>query len=383
MKNAIVLSLLLTGLTLGCTKDPVAPAELSNNPLTTQLDKEVDAVVKKHRQSLNTVGLSIGIWKNGETNIYGYGETRKGNKQVPDARTFFEMGSITKTFTATAMQQWLMEKGLSVESPIQSFLPTSIPSLEKGGVKISFKQLLNHSSGLAYFPDNLNLLLNSEAQALAAYSETKLFEYLKKGKLNAIPGTTYEYSNTAFGLAGTILARENQQTYGDYLYAKVCQPLGLYETKAKLSAEEKIRMADGHKGGKKVDLWESLGALDGAGVLRSTTADLLKYGVAALNPPNNALGQAMRICQLPTFKDPVNFGESVEVGLGWIKAKLADGSGDILVHDGGTGGFNSFLIVDKSKNLVLVLWYNSYNGGNKDEAKARAALNNDLLLLLR
>lgn len=383
MKNAIVLSLLLTGLTLGCTKDPIAPAELSNNPLTTQLDKEVDTVVKKYRQSLNTVGLSIGIWKNGATHIYGYGEIRKGSQQVPDARTFFEVGSITKTFTATAMQQWLTEKGLSVESPIQSFLPASIPSLEQGGIKISFKQLLNHSSGLAYFPDNLDLSLNSEAQALATYSETKLFDYLKKGKLNAVPGTTYEYSNTAFGLAGTILARENQQTYGDYLYAKVCQPLGLDETKAQLSAEEKTRMADAHKGSKKVDLWESLGALDGAGVLRSTTADLLKYGVAVLNPPNTALGQAMRACQVPTFKDAVNFGESVEVGLGWIKAKLADGSGDILVHDGGTGGFNSFLIVDQSKNLVLVLWYNSHNGANQAEAKARAALNNDLLLLLR
>jgi hypothetical protein len=55
----------------------------------------------------------------------------------------------------------------------------------------------------------------------------------------------------------------------------------------------------------------------------------------------------------------------------------------LLFHDGGTGGFNCSLIVDKEKKLVLVVCYNSYNGGNKAEAEARTALNNDLLLLLR
>lgn len=383
MKNAFVVSLMVAGSILGCSKDPITPADLSNNPLATQLDKDVDALVKKHRSSLNTVGLSIGIWKDGQSNIYGYGETRKGTQQVPDAHTFFEIGSITKTFTATAMVQWLNEKGLSLEHPIQAFLPSFIPSLEKGGMKITFKQLLNHSSGLAYFPDNLNLLLNTEAEALASYSETKLFDYLKKGKLNAVPGTTYEYSNTALGLAGTILARENQLSYGDYLQAKVCGPLGLFETKVKLSSEEKTRMADAHKGGKKTAWWESLGALDGAGVMRSTTADLLKYGVANLNPPENALGQAMRTAHIATFRDAKNLGDNIEVCLGWIKVKPGDGSPEFLVHDGGTGGFNSFLIVDKTNQLVLVVWYNSHNAASKEEAQARANLNNDLLLLLR
>jgi CubicO group peptidase (beta-lactamase class C family) len=243
--------------------------------------------------------------------------------------------------------------------------------------------MLNHSSGIAYFPSNLNLLLNDDAKELARYSEAKLFDYLEKGKLNATPGTTYEYSNTAMGLAGTILARENKTTYGDYLRMKMCEPLGLFETKAQLSAEEKIRMADGHRGGKKVDLWESLGALDGAGVLRSTTSDLLKYGAACINPPNTPLGRAMSIAQVSTLKNAKNLTESVEVCLGWHQLKTEDKTGTLLFHDGGTGGFNCSLILDKEKKLVLVVCYNSYNGGNKAEAEARTALNNDLLLLLR
>jgi len=377
------MSLLTVVLFFGCTKDPIAPAELSSNPLLSQLDKDIDALVQKHRNALNTVGMTVGFWKDGESAIYGYGETKKGNQQVPDAHTFFEIGSITKTFTATAMVQWLNEKGLSLESPIQPFLPNSIPTLSKDGVMVNFKQMLNHSSGLAYFPSNLNLLLNDDAKELARYSEAKLFDYLEKGKLNATPGTTYEYSNTALGLAGTILARENKMTYGDYLRLKMCEPLGLFETKAQLSAEEKIRMADGHRGGKKVDLWESLGALDGAGILRSTTSDLLKYGAVCLNPPNTPLGRAMSTAQVSTLKNAKNLIESVEVCLGWHQLKTADKTGTLLFHDGGTGGFNCSLILDKEKKLVLAVCYNSYNGGSKAEAEARTALNHDLLLLLR
>lgn len=377
------MSLLLLGSILGCTKDPIAPAELSTNPLMSQMDKDVDALIQKHRNTLNTVGMTVGFWKDGESAIYGYGEIKKGGKQVPDARTFFEIGSITKTFTAAAMLQWLNEKGLSLESPIQPFLPSSIPALSKGGVGVNFKQILNHSSGLAYFPSNLNLLLNEDAKELARYSETKLFDYLEKGKLNATPGTTYEYSNTALGLAGTILARENKTTYGDYLRLKMCEPLGLFETKAQLSAGEKSRMADGHRGGTKVDWWESLGALDGAGVLRSTTSDLLKYGAACINPPNTPLGRAMSTVQVSTLQNAKNLTERIEVGLGWHLLKTEDKTGTMLFHDGATGGFNCSLILDKEKKLVLVICYNSYNGGNKVEVEARTALHNDLLLLLR
>ena len=382
MKNAFLIALITAGLFLGCSKDLIAPAELSNNPLESQLDKAIDALVLKHRRQLNTVGFTLGVWKNGESHIYGYGEMEKGSGRVPDAHTFYEIGSITKTFTATATVQWLGEKGLSVDSPIRPFLPSVIPTLSKGGVEVTFKHLLNHSSGIAYFPSNLSLLINP-AKALANYSEAKLFEYLEKGKLNATPGTVYEYSNTAMGLLGTILARENKKSYGTYVEEKVCVPLGLYETKAVLSSTEKMRLSKGHKGERTVDYWESLGALDGAGILRSTTADLLKYGAMVINPPNSALGQAMRTCQIPTFKDSKNLGETAEMCLGWVSLTFKDVAEPVLLHDGGTGGFNTSLIVDKSKKLVLVVCYNSYNGGNKEEAEARLALNDDLLALLK
>jgi CubicO group peptidase (beta-lactamase class C family) len=381
MKNLILLALLAFGI-LGCNKELIAPAALSNNPKESRLDKDIDSLVQKHGKNLNTVGMTIGYWKNGQTRIYGYGETELGKGQTPDAHTFFEIGSITKTFTATAIMEWLNEKGLSLDSQIQPFLPTDIPVLSKEGVAITFKQLLVHSSGLAYFPSNINLKGNI-ANALAAYTETNLFDFLKNGKLNNVPGTTYEYSNTAFGLAGTILARENKMTYGEYIQEKVCTPLGLTGTKATLSPAEKERLSKAYKSGKPTDFWESIGALDGAGVIKSTTSDLIKYGVACINPPQNELGKAMRATQEPTFKDAKNLGEGIDQCLAWLKINPKDGSAPVFFHNGGTGGFNTNIFVDKTNNLVVVVCYNSYDDSRKEESTARGELNNELIYLIR
>jgi serine-type D-Ala-D-Ala carboxypeptidase/endopeptidase len=381
MKQTTILTLLVVCVLSACSKDAFKPAELSSNPLSTTLDRDIDVIFKKHQSRLNTVGMTIAYAKGTQKGFYGYGETRKGNGEIPSAQTFFEIGSITKTFTATAALLWLNEKGLSLDSPIRPFLPTNVPVLRQNGVEVSFKQVLNHSSGIPYMPDNLNLLFNID-QSFANYSETKLFDFLQKGKLNNTPGSTYEYSNTAMGLMGTILARENKVSYQQYVEEKICKPLGLLATKGTLSALEEQNMCDGHKGGKKVNFWKSLGAMDGAGVLRSSTADLLQYGVACLNPPNTALGKAMLSCQEPTLSKAKWLSKGVQIGLGWHLITPKGVDTPILFHNGGTGGFNTNLFVDKKRDLVLVVFYNSISD-EKDEAAARNALNNDLLDLLR
>src|ERR1700761_3178774 len=75
----------------------------SSNPLSTEQDKRVDTAARTYIQKINTVGLSIGVLKNGKISVYNYGETGKGGGQLPTAETLFEIGSITKTFTATLL----------------------------------------------------------------------------------------------------------------------------------------------------------------------------------------------------------------------------------------------------------------------------------------
>lgn len=377
----VLFFLILTTIFTACSKEPFVPAQLSNNPLESNLDRDLDALIQKHIGSLNTVGLCIGVYQNGNNHIYGYGEVLKGSGQIPDGHTFFEIGSNTKTFTAIATVQWLKEENLELTQPVNSFLPADIPTLSKGGVEVNFQHLLTHSSGLPYLPDNLKLK-NDPGKAFANYTEQNFFDFLKQVKLENIPSTTFEYSNSAFGLAGLILARQNGKNYGEYIREKICDPLGLFDTKAVLSSADKTRLAGAYEGGKQVNWWESLGALDGAGIMRSTVSDMLKYGVATISPPDNALGKAMLACQVPTFSDENNLGVTSAMCLGWVETQTPNGSAKVLAHTGGTGGHNTFLVVGIRENMVLTVCYNSYDGSNKKEQEARNAFFQELLLLL-
>lgn len=87
-------------------KEPVA----TSNPLKSAIDNEIDLAVRKYIQKSNTVGLSIGIIYGDDTYPYGYGETEKGTGRIPDEHSIYEIGSITKTFTATILASFVLEE---------------------------------------------------------------------------------------------------------------------------------------------------------------------------------------------------------------------------------------------------------------------------------
>ena len=112
-------------------KKPVAEklkSVASTNLLRTETDKKVDSVVQPYIKKSNTVGLSIGILKDGKISLYNYGETKIGNNHLPDANTLFEIGSISKTFTATLLAYYLNEGKIKLSDPLTKFLPDTVAS---------------------------------------------------------------------------------------------------------------------------------------------------------------------------------------------------------------------------------------------------------------
>lgn len=93
----------------------------STNTLTSALDKEVDSAVQPYIMMQATTGLSIGILKDGKTFFYGYGETAKGNKQIPNEHTIFEIGSISKTFTATLLADAVNSNKIKLDDSINKY----------------------------------------------------------------------------------------------------------------------------------------------------------------------------------------------------------------------------------------------------------------------
>src|SRR5690606_28266813 len=127
----------------------------SNSAATSKLDFYIDSVALAYSRKGHTHALAIGVVHEGKTSSYYYGETENGNKRLPDENTLFEIGSISKTFTATLLAYLAQTQQLSLDDPITHYLPDSIaanPDLQR----ITLKQLANHTSGLPRMPANID-----------------------------------------------------------------------------------------------------------------------------------------------------------------------------------------------------------------------------------
>lgn len=368
MKKITAIAIGLTLFFAACNKEEVltSPASTVNNPLLSATDKAVHSAYLTYQKDLNTVGVSIGLYKDGVAQFYGYGETKQGNGVAPTKNTFFEIGSVTKTFTSIAAMNMLLEKGQTIENPIRPYLPSNLPTLSRDGIEVNFKHLMTHTSGLSYFPDNFGAgyYTGKLKDEFNKYDRAKMFTWLLNAPLMSKPFTTWEYSNGGIGLLGTLMELNYGKSYGAVMKEKMFVPLQLNDTKTRMAETDLNRWATGYSNGKEVDYWDSLNAMDGAGVIKSTASDMIKYGLANLNPPNTPLGKAISRTHEITFLPYTEAGRiKINGRLGWFQCIHKDLPNETFIwHNGGTGGFSSDMFINKNKNSILIMLYNTDKG---------------------
>jgi CubicO group peptidase (beta-lactamase class C family) len=325
-------------------------AVATDNPLSNTLDKFVDTIMKQYFADLNTVGASVSVLQNGKTFFYNYGETKQGNHQLPTVHSIYEIGSISKTFTATLLAFAVNEGKAKLNDPVNKYLPKDIPALEFNGKPITLEGLSNHSSGLPRLPDNLKEV--KEDNPYHNYDEQAMMEFLRHVKLTREQGAEYEYSNFAVGLLGVILEKIYKKPYDQLVLEKICTPLQMTETIQYISKKDTALFVSGHnEQGKPVSQWD-FKAIAAAGALRTSTTDLIKYANANLFTNITGLNKAIQLTHIKTFSKGIN-----EVGLGWHFIKLNDHM--ILSHGGGTGGFRTTISFDTEKKIAVVILSNS------------------------
>lgn len=321
----------------------------TSNLLASVLDKEIDTVARSYIQKSNTVGLSIGIFKNGKIYTYNYGEITQGLGQLPTENSLFEIGSITKTFTATLLAYYVNEGKVKLSDPITKYLPDSVAANPELG-EITLLELVNHTSGLAIQPDNLDLTTDPQ-NPYKKYDRQMLFSYLKKCKLKSIPGEKYTYSNTGVGLLGVILENVSQRTYAHMVAEYITGPLAMSSTVQKMTPELEMRFVTLYNDeGQQTSRWD-FDALAGAGSLRSTVSDLLIYAEANMEGGTAKLAKAMELTH------QVTYSKDAKLGMAW-HIILVNGV-EYYFHNGGTYGSSSFLAFNKQKNLAVVVLSNS------------------------
>jgi D-alanyl-D-alanine-carboxypeptidase/D-alanyl-D-alanine-endopeptidase len=181
-----------------------------------------------------------------------------------------------------------------------------------------------------------------------ARGEAPIGQHAQRGELPRDPGASYEYSNLGFGLLGYALVRlQHNTSYGALTDGEILKPLGMTMSGTAFTSAMRSHLAPGHDAaGKAADNWD-LDALAGAGAIRSTANDMLRYLKANMGIDRSPLAAAMKFAQRPRR----HMAKTMRIGLAWVVTDKG-----IVWHNGETGGYRSFLgfTADGLRGVVIL-----------------------------
>lgn len=305
-------------------------------------------------KSKRNLGIVVGIVSGKGTRVISYGKPARQASAEVGGDTVFEIGSVTKAFTSILLAEMAARGEVGLNDPLSKYLPKNVKTPSRNGREITLLDLATHTSGLPRLPGNLNPA--DPNNPYADYTVGQLYEFLSGYTLTRDIGEKYEYSNLGAGLLGHVLALRAGMDYEALIVARILKPLGMNNTRAKLSPQMQAALAKGHdQGGSPVTAWD-FETLAGAGALRSTVNDMLKFLAANLGLNKSALYTAMQKAHaVQKATDTPN----LSIGLGWHI--LNNFGTEIVWHNGGTRGYHSFVGFDKKKGLGVVVLSNSAN----------------------
>jgi len=315
----------------------------------TPSDNAILALLQERVETKQSPGLVVALHDAGTRRIVSCGDARPDGPPL-DARSVFEIGSVTKVFTTTVLADMVVKGQVALDDPVAKYLPISVRVPTRGGRQITLLDLATHTSGLPRIPSNLAPY--DPANPYAAYSVHQLYDFLAGYQLPRDIGARYEYSNLGTGLLGHALALAEGLTYEALVRTRVLEPLGMHDTRITLDDSSAERLAQGHdEHGYPVPVWD-MPVLAGAGAFRSTASDMLAFLAASLDVSTGPLGPAMALAQ--PSRHPVDDVPNLEVGLGWHTLRV--GGSAIVWHNGQTGGYHAFMGVDHAtRGNVVVL----------------------------
>jgi CubicO group peptidase (beta-lactamase class C family) len=310
--------------------------------------KQVEALARPVVDGDWCAGMVVAVVDPQGTKYYGFGSSGLATA-LPDERTLFEIGSISKAFTGVLLADAVVRKEVALEDPISRYLPEKVKAPEYQGTPITLLNLSTHTASLPRLPGNLRP--KDPANPYADYTVEQLYDFLSSYRLPRKPGEKSDYSNLGTGLLGHLLARRAGKSYEELLVERVCRPLGLADTRISLNAEQRGRLARGHGAdGEPAANWD-LPTFAGAGAVRSSAADMARFVQANLNPTGSPLGEALRLSHVPRFV----VGGETSIGLGWH----LNTQSKTVWHNGETGGYHSFAGFIPERHAGVVVLANS------------------------
>jgi D-alanyl-D-alanine-carboxypeptidase/D-alanyl-D-alanine-endopeptidase len=314
----------------------------TDNPLKTSIDSIVHRAALVYMQDSSRMGLSVGILYREHSYLYNYGQTGPGTGVLPSARTLYEIGSITKTFTALLLAHALEEKRIDLNDDIRKYLKGAYPDLHyANGAPVRVVYLLAH---IARFP-----------RIFSDSSDEDLEHKLQLVKLDSLRPYRYQYSNAGYQVLGEMMCTLYGKTYDELLSQYITGPLKMSTTRVNFSGYPYLIKGYDAQGKIMPDI--SI-VLPGAGSIRSTMSDMMKYMDYQLKEPD----PVVRMTHHALFGDVLN----EESALPWAIGRTRDWDYYIR-EDGGTKGYRSFMQMypDYQTGFMLLTNQTDDNAGRK------------------
>jgi len=296
---------------------------------STCIADRLDDYVRQYMSARKIPAVVFGVFKDGKVvkgRAYGYADVERGVKATTD--TIFEIGSVSKQFTATALLMLMEEGKLSLEDRIDRY----VADLPEPWRPVTLRQLMNHTSGI---PDMEEIFGYDSYRNI--YTTAQLIAVANSKPMDFAPGADFHYSNTGYFLLGLALEKISGKTYSDFLKERIFIPLGMKNTRESDPTAIIPYRAAGYQVAKDGTLSNrdamQPSACKGAGTLVSNIADMALWDAAIsrhrlLKPAT----QALMWTESKTDKGTVPYG------LGWF---IAPWRGRPSVeHSGGTAGFS-------------------------------------------
>jgi CubicO group peptidase (beta-lactamase class C family) len=324
--------------------------------LKSVLDHDIESALKSGALAPSTQGgIVIGVVQHGIRRIFAYGAAKEDQ--------LFEIGSISKTFTGLILAQMVEQHKVKFEDPVRDLLPPGTVAKPEGP-EITLLDLATQHSGLPRMPDNFHP--SDQQDPYADYHAANLYEFIKLHGVTKPANAAFLYSNLGFGLLGQALANRAATTYPNLLRDEVTAPLNLKDTVIKLSPEQEKRFAQGHDAKHQEAHPWNLDAFAGAGAIRSTSNDMLGYLEAQLHPdtvgPADAAAGGATLSKALELSHQIraDVGPTTKIALAWLYVVK---TGDYW-HNGGTGGFSSYVAFNPKADEATVVLFNTTLGEN-------------------
>jgi len=293
-------------------------------PSMAQQTASVDSVAQAFHTTTDLPGLIVGVATPTEMRVLPYGVSALGDSAKVHDATVFEIGSLTKVFTGLLLAEMAERGSVRLDDPVSAYLPDSVRIATADTAHITLQHL----------------------------STADLYTFLQDAQPSRAPGAAYAYSNAGTGLLGHILARHADTSYEAILQQRILDPLGLHDTGFDVPPDSAAsHYATGYASGRAVPYW-TFDVLAGAGALRSTASDMLRFLQMNLRPAGQPLARALQTAQT------VRHRGGPTLALGWHVTPSPTGA-PLYWHNGGTGGFRSFAGFIQDGSVAVVVLANS------------------------